>query len=436
MLAHLQSVVADLGERALRGAPLSQMLDDAANQVAQALGVDYCKILELLPNRDALLMRSGAGWKPGYVGHATVGLGTDSQAGYTLLSGEPVVVEDLQTEKRFAGTALLHEHEVVSGASVVISTTEGPYGVLAAHTRHRRSFTADEVNFLQAVANVLGSVIDRHRAEAQLWRVNQAQRVLSKCNEALIRATEESTLLQQICDLIVEEAGYRLCWVGRAENDAAKSVTVIAQAGFEAGYLATLNITWADTERGRGPTGTCIRTRETVVTKRIATDPKMIPWRAEALKRGYGSSVSIPLIVDSQAFGAIMIYAAEPDAFGAEEVGLLTRTRQRPGIWNRHLADQGRARKGRSGSARRGRARTAPPGLHRRGDLRPRSRRQLHLGQSGLRADAGLYRCERLAREKSSWPGPLLPGSTERRCRRSECQGLPGAHKGRLRACG
>ena len=324
MLARLQSVVADLGERALRGAPLSQMLDDAASQVAQSLGVDYCKILELLPNRDALLMRSGVGWKPGNVGHATVGLGTDSQAGYTLLSDEPVVVEDLQTEKRFAGTGLLHEHEVVSGASVVVSTSEGPYGVLAAHTRHRRRFTSDEVNFLQAVANVLGSVIERHRAEAQLWRVSQAQRVLSKCNQALIRATEESTLLQQVCDLIVEEAGYRLCWVGRAEKDEAKSVRVTAQAGFEAGYLATLHVTWADAERGRGPTGTCIRTRETVVTKHIATDPKMIPWRSEALRRGYGSSVSIPLIVDSQVFGAIMIYATEPGAFGTEEVALLT----------------------------------------------------------------------------------------------------------------
>src|SRR5664279_5178784 len=64
--------------------------------------------------------------------------------------------------------------------------------------------------------------------------------------------------------------------------------------------------------------------RQTVVTKHIATDPQMIPWRAEALKRGYASSVSIPLIVDSEAFGAIMIYAAEADAFGAEEVALLT----------------------------------------------------------------------------------------------------------------
>jgi PAS domain S-box-containing protein len=323
-LARLQSVVAEFGERALRDVPLSQMLDDAANQVVQALGADYCKILELLPSHDALLMISGAGWKPGSVGHATVGLGKDSQAGYTLLSDEPVVVEDLQTEKRFAGTALLHEHGVVSGVSVVISTSEGHYGVLAAHTRSRRLFNTDEINFLQSVANILGSVIERQRSEARLWRINQAQRVLSKCNETLIRATEESALLQRICDLIVEEAGYRLCWVGRAENDEAKSVRAIAQAGFEAGYLATSNVTWADTERGHGPIGTCIRTRETVVTKHIATDPQMIPWRAEALKRGYASSVSIPLIVDSEAFGAIVIYAAEPDAFDAEEVTLLT----------------------------------------------------------------------------------------------------------------
>jgi PAS domain S-box-containing protein len=324
MLARLQSVVADLGERALRGAPLSQMLDDAASQAALALGADYCKLLELLPNQAALLMKAGAGWKPGNVGHATVGLGAESQAGYTLTCDDPVVVEDLREEKRFSGTALLHEHGVVSGASVVISTSEGPYGVLSVHTRRRRSFTSDEVNFLQATANVLGSVIDRHRAEAKLWRVNQAQRVLSKCNEALVRASEESTLLQQICDLIVEEAGYRLSWVGRAEDDAAKSVTAIAHAGFEAGYLETLNVSWADAERGRGPTGTCIRTRQTVVAKYIATDPRMAPWRAEAMKRGYGSSASIPLIVDSHAFGALMIYAAEPGAFDSEEVKLLT----------------------------------------------------------------------------------------------------------------
>ena len=208
--------------------------------------------------------------------------------------------------------------------SVVISTSEGPYGALGVHTRRRRTFTEDEVNFLQSVANVLGSAIERQRAEAQLRRTNQTQRALSKCNEALIRSTDESTLLQEICDIAVEEAAYRFCWIGWAEHDEAKSVRPVARSGFEAGYLDNLNITWADTERGRGPTGTAIRTRQTVVAKDIATDPKMIPWRAEALKRGYASSIAIPLLIDSAVFGALMIYAAEPNAFGPEEVSLLT----------------------------------------------------------------------------------------------------------------
>ena len=88
--------------------------------------------------------------------------------------------------------------------------------------------------------------------------------------------------------------------------------------------MAGLNITWADTERGRGPTGTCIRTQETIIIKHMATDPRIAPWRAEALKRGYASSIAIPLLIDSEVFGALTIYAAEPDAFGAEEVELLT----------------------------------------------------------------------------------------------------------------
>ncbi len=325
LLARLQAEVAELGQRALRAAPPSfDVLDGAVIRVASALRVEYCKVLELLPGGQALLLKYGMGWKPEYIGRATVGPGTESQAGYTLLSGEPVIVEDLRTEKRFGGTSLLYEHGIVSGVSVVISTNEGPYGVLAAHTRQRRTFTRDEVNFLQAVANVLGSAIERQRSEARLRRINRAHRALSSCNQAVIRAADESSLFEQICKIVVEEAGYRLCWVGRAENDEAKSVLPVAQAGFEEGYLKTLNITWADTERGRGPTGTCIRTRQTTLAKDIATDPKMIPWRAEALKRGYASSIAIPLLVDSGVFGALMIYAAEPEAFGPEEVGLLT----------------------------------------------------------------------------------------------------------------
>ena len=323
-LARLQAVVAGLGQRALAEEPLGTLFDETVSLVARTLEVEYCKVLELLPDGAALLLRAGVGWRAGLVGQATVGSGADSQAGYTLLSDQPVIVEDLRTETRFSGPPLLHEHGVVSGMSVIISTSEGPYGVLGAHTKSRRVFTRDEVHFLQAIANVLGTATQRRRAEEALRRINRAHRALSSCNEALIRATDESALLQQICQIIVDEASYRFCWVGYAEQDDARMVRPVAQAGFEEGYLKTVQVTWADTERGRGPTGTCIRTGQTVVIKNTAIDPGFVPWRDEALQRGYASVIAIPLLVDATPLGALGIYASEPAAFVEGEVKLLT----------------------------------------------------------------------------------------------------------------
>lgn len=159
---------------------------------------------------------------------------------------------------------------------------------------------------------------------AKRQRVERALRTLSACNEALVRATDESQLLQEMCRLIVEVGGFRLAWVGFAEHDAAKSVRPVAQCGDESGYLQTAGITWADTERGRGPTGTAIRTGAPQVNQDVAHDERMAPWRAEALERGYASSVALPLANAAGVFGALMIYAQEPDAFNADEVALLT----------------------------------------------------------------------------------------------------------------
>ncbi|HLH30583.1 MAG TPA: PAS domain-containing protein, partial [Terriglobia bacterium] len=167
-------------------------------------------------------------------------------------------------------------------------------------------------------------ITERRHAEDKLVQSNRAHRALSSCSEALVRATDESTLLDEICRLIVEQAGYRFCWVGLAEQDDAKTVKPIAYAGFEDGYLKTVNVTWADNERGRGPTGTCIRTGQTQVVENFNTDPRLDPWRAEALRRGYASSMSIPLTVDSKVFGALTIYSGEIEAFSAENVNLLT----------------------------------------------------------------------------------------------------------------
>ncbi len=164
----LQQAVSDLSQHALAGRALDRLMNDAVVLVAQILGIEFCKVLELTPAGDELALRAGVGWREGLVGAARVGAGRESQGGFTLIADGPVIVEDLANEERFHGPALLIEHGVVSGVSVVIRGRSRSFGVLGAHTTQRRVFSADDVHFIQSVADVLAAAIERRQLEEEL----------------------------------------------------------------------------------------------------------------------------------------------------------------------------------------------------------------------------------------------------------------------------
>lgn len=160
--------------------------------------------------------------------------------------------------------------------------------------------------------------------EEALRRANRELRAISNCNQVLLRAKDEPRLLHEICRIVCEEAGYRMAWVGYAEPDAAKTVRPIAATGVEEGYLAKLEITWADTERGRGPCGTAIRTGKTACLEDYVTDPCGAPWRQMSLQHGFRSALGLPLKDEhGAAFGSLNIYSGQPKAFTPEEIRLL-----------------------------------------------------------------------------------------------------------------
>lgn len=184
--AHQQAVVAEFGQRALAGVDLAALMGEAAVLLNETLRAEYCQILELVPNTETLLLRTGIGWRAGLVGRLTVSADTKSQVGYTLLSSEPVIVTDLRTETRFSGPPYLDEHGIVSGMSVIIDGEAWPFGVLGVHTTKRRSFTKDDVNFLQAIANILAQAIERKRAEIALRESEEKYRTLiEKSSDAI-----------------------------------------------------------------------------------------------------------------------------------------------------------------------------------------------------------------------------------------------------------
>jgi PAS domain S-box-containing protein len=188
--------------------------------------------------------------------------------------------------------------------------------------------TVNNILFIVATAAVLYLLIRYSqkqliRPQRLLARVNRALKVFTECNKALIRATDEKELMNKICRTFVKVGGYRMAWVGMAENDGERRIRPVAQWGDRNGYLRDLEVSWAENEWGGGPTGIAIRTGRPTVVQNVPNDPKWAPWREQALQHGIQSSISLPLLEDGRAFGALIIFAGEPEAFRSEEVELL-----------------------------------------------------------------------------------------------------------------
>ncbi len=170
---------------------------------------------------------------------------------------------------------------------------------------------------------IFRDISERRRSEERLRRSNRALRMVTLCNEALVRATTEAVLFAEVCKAMVEAGGYRMCWIGLAAEDDRRTVRPVAHAGYDDGYVASLDVVWSDTARGRGPTGTAVRTGRPIIGYDFAVDPLLEPWRDAALERGYRSSTALPLVHAGVRLGAITMYSAECETFDEPELDIL-----------------------------------------------------------------------------------------------------------------
>jgi len=169
---------------------------------------------------------------------------------------------------------------------------------------------------------VFHDVTENRRASKKLENISNTLRVISKCNESLIRASKESELLNEICKIIIKFGGYRFAWIGYKQNDKNKTVRPVAQCGFEKDYLKLAKITWANNEQGSEPAGMAIRFEKIVISRNILKSSKLKSWQSLAIKRGYASCISLPIFIDGL-IGVANIYSSEPEAFNKDEINLL-----------------------------------------------------------------------------------------------------------------
>jgi PAS domain S-box-containing protein len=170
---------------------------------------------------------------------------------------------------------------------------------------------------------VVQDITEYKIAEQKLRRLNRALRAISDINQVLMRVTDETAFLQQVCRIIVEDCGYSLVWIGFAQDDEAKVVKLMAYAGFGEGLIESLNVSLADTEFGQDPAAKAIRTGKPQICADMSFDQNFSTWSKGASARGYSSCIALPLMSEGKAFGVINIYSQEPHSFTEDEVKLL-----------------------------------------------------------------------------------------------------------------
>lgn len=165
-------------------------------------------------------------------------------------------------------------------------------------------------------------ISDRLRAEQTQRALERVLDMVARVNQAVSRASDEKTLLQEVCDIVVNTGGYVMAWVGAVLPEGRGRIKPLASSGAEHGYLRSVSIDRRG-PLGGGPTGRALRSGRPWICHNIPADPSYRPWRRQALERGYASSAAFPLIFGDEALGVLNVYSERTDAFGHREVVLL-----------------------------------------------------------------------------------------------------------------
>jgi len=304
-------------------------IGETLHELAEVLGADLAFILEL--SQDGTTWAVTHEWAGGTVS-SVADLIKEMSAdrfpwtGGQLAAGRVVdvpTIDDLPPEASPERDELA-ERDAQSTLTIPLMLGETRIGFLIFNWASPRAggIAPEEVELVQAMVST--ALHERH-SMAALAGTNRMLDALIECSDALLRAEDETVLLQDVCRIIVEQGGYRFAWIGLGDTDKDKTVRPLAKWGHDDNYFDNIHATWGDLEHGNGPMSRAVRTRQPAAVQSVATDPDFAPWREEALKRDYKSILALSLDFQDGLPGAMGVYSDRAWAFDDHEIELMQR---------------------------------------------------------------------------------------------------------------
>ncbi|MGE0207499.1 MAG: GAF domain-containing protein, partial [Candidatus Babeliales bacterium] len=170
---------------------------------------------------------------------------------------------------------------------------------------------------------ILTDITSKNRTDKDILKSEKLYQVLAEINQMILYSKNELEIFKQACKIVTEIGPFRMAWVGLVDYGA-NIIKPVAWTGFEDHYLDHIKISTLQFEsEGAGPSGKSFREKKTVVNNDLADNPLYFPWREEALKRGYYSSIALPIMKNDKVIGTFNLYANKKNFFKEAEIKLL-----------------------------------------------------------------------------------------------------------------
>jgi signal transduction histidine kinase len=281
--AQYQAAVAELGFQALSGVDLTTLFNDAVGLVARTLNVQYVSVLELLSDGKSLRIRAANGWYNGFVEQATIDVQANLEASEVLALNQAIFLEKLITENRSSISSRLQEYDIATGILAPLPSPDRPLGILEAYSNHPRVFSQDDIYFLQAIANVLSTALERQGS-------NDLLLAQSHVLELIATGATLQSVLNSMCYLLEQLSPGAYCSIllldqenNQLRSGAAPSLPTAYAEAFDQLVLGDVSSCGAAAYRG-----------ESVYVEDISTNPLWAAFRDFALSYNIRSCWSTP----------------------------------------------------------------------------------------------------------------------------------------------
>ncbi len=308
-----QAEVAQFGQVALAGMPLTSLMNMAAKTVAETLAVDFSAVLQWHPESEQLLLAAGVGWRTDELSQTTLTASTDFHAGYTLSRRHPIAVADFSLEERCQPSPLLRQHQIAAGVGVIIQGDTRPFGLLTAYSSQPRTFSQDDIHFIQAIANVLAEAIRQEAAKQALLRSERALSFRNQVAHVLLTAREDQVYLE-VLKVVMQALDSQLGLFGFVNDDGNLVIPTFSEEIWEQCRMSDKRNVFPPETWG-GLWGRTLKERRT----QLENEGMQVPEGHMPVQR----AVATPVLYQDQVIGLIMA-ANREDPYTDEDAALLS----------------------------------------------------------------------------------------------------------------